>query len=333
MPIVKSIREVVCEDVFVKLPEGFGAQLYLKVEGFNLAQSIKLKSALEMVEQAERVGRLRPGQTIVESSSGNMGVALALVAVDKGYSFRCVTDTRCAEASRRIMTALGAEVEVVTEPLPDGGLLGARLQRVGELCRHPDMVWLNQYTNPANWQAHYRRTAPAVAAAFPHLDVLFVGAGTTGTLMGCARYFREHRPSTKVVAVDSYGSVTFGGEPGVRRIPGLGTSVRPAILDPSFIDDVVHVSEVETIRACRELSRAGLLLGGSTGSVVAGARRWLGLQGEGLSAVAISPDLGERYLETIYDDAWVMDNYGPAALAAWSDVATTGALAAASGRV
>ena len=131
-------------------------------------------------------------------------------------------------------------MHVVTEPDPVGGLLGARLDYVRALCASDDRyVWLNQYSNPGNWKAHYRTTAPAIARQFPQLDVLFVGAGTTGTLMGCARFFREwHRP-VRVVAVDSVGSVTFGGSPGRRMIPGLGSGVRPALLDESCVDEVV----------------------------------------------------------------------------------------------
>ena len=172
-------------------------------------------------------------------------------------------------------------------------------------------MWLDQYTNPNNWKAHYRTTAPAIASQFPQLDVLFVGAGTTGTLMGCARYFRQwHRP-VWIVAVDSVGSVTFGGPPAPRMIPGLGTSVRPAQLDESFVDEIVLVEEADTVRACRRMARSGFLFGGSTGTVVSGATGWLaGNRAPGRTAVAIAPDLGERYLDTIYQDSWVQDLYG-----------------------
>ena len=141
--------------------------------------------------------------------------------------------------------------------------------------------------------------------------MLFVGAGTTGTLMGCARYFREwHRP-VRIVAVDSVGSVTFGGPPGRRMIPGLGTSVRPPLLDESYVDEVVRVEEADTIRACHRLARRGFLFGGSTGTVVSGAMDWLTRHDAGeLTAVAIAPDLGERYLDTIYQTNWLDDIYG-----------------------
>jgi N-(2-amino-2-carboxyethyl)-L-glutamate synthase len=281
---------------------------------FNFAGSIKLKAAAEIVEAAERSGALTPQSVLVESSSGNLGVALSMIAASKGYRFLCVTDSRCNPSTRRLMEALGAQVHVIDKPAPDadGGLLGARLAFIRSLCGSDRRyVWLNQYTNPGNWQAHYKTTAPAIVREFPELDVLFVGAGTTGTLMGCARYLREwHRP-VRIVAVDSVGSVTFGAPPARRMIPGLGTGVRPPLLDESYIDDVVWVEEADTIRTCHRLGRRGFLFGGSTGTVVSGALSWLAGKNEReLTAVAIAPDLGERYLDTVYETGWVRDLYG-----------------------
>ncbi|MFE2564755.1 2,3-diaminopropionate biosynthesis protein SbnA [Streptomyces mirabilis] len=313
MPVISAPQDFNEDDLFVDLEGIFGHPLFLKCEGFNFAGSIKLKAATEMVEAAERDGLLTPGSVLVESSSGNLGVALSMIAAAKGYQFLCVTDARCNLATRLMMEALGGQVHVITEPDPVSGFLGARIDHVRALCASEDRyVWLNQYTNPNNGMAHYRRTAPAIARQFPDLDVLFVGAGTTGTLMGCARYFREwHRP-VRIVAVDSVGSVTFGGDAGRRMIPGLGASRRPPMLDESYVDDVVLVAETDTIRACHRLARRGFLFGGSTGTVVSGAMDWLARhEGRELTAVAIAPDLGERYLETIYATNWVQDLYGP----------------------
>src|SRR3954453_17612365 len=248
------------DDLYVDLRGIVGHPLFLKCEGFNFAGSIKLKAASEMVEAAERDGVLTSGSILVESSSGNLGVALSMLAASKGYRFLCVTDSRCNLSTRRLMEALGSQVHVVSEPAPVGGLLGARLDHVRSLLASDERyVWLNQYTNPGNWRAHYQRTAPALPPAFPRLDVLFVGAGTTGPLMGCARFFREwHRP-VRIVAVDAVGSVTFGGAPGRRMIPGLGMSIRPPLLDESYVDEVVQVEEADTVRACHRLSRRGFL--------------------------------------------------------------------------
>lgn len=312
MPVISSPHQFHVEDLYVDLRPVFGQGLYLKCEGFNFAGSIKLKAAVEMVDAAERDGVLMPGATLVESSSGNMGIALGVVAASRGYQFVCVTDSRCTVAARRLIEATGGRVCVVSKPDADGGFLGARIARVKEICAaNPRYVWLNQYANAANWEAHYRITGPAVADSFPALDVLFVGAGTTGTLMGCARYFRDCGRPVTIVAVDSVGSVTFGGEAGRRMIPGLGTGVVPALLDRSYVDAVVHVPEADAIRTCHHLVRRGFLVGGSTGSVVAGALAWLSRHASGdVTAVAISPDLGERYLDTVYDTGWVRDTYG-----------------------
>lgn len=221
------------DDLYVDLEAITGHRMFLKCEGFNFAGSIKLKAATAMVEAAERDGLLTPGSILVESSSGNLGVALSMIAASKGYRFVCVIDSRCNLATRLLLEALGTQIHIVTEPSPTGGLLGARIDRVRALCASDDRyVWLNQYTNPNNHTAHYRTTAPAIARAFPDLDVLFIGAGTTGTLMGCARYFRTwHRP-VRIVAIDTEGSATFGQTPSRRMIPGLGTSIRPRSSTP-----------------------------------------------------------------------------------------------------
>jgi cysteine synthase A len=305
------------EELYVDLEPTFGRSLFLKCEGFNFAGSIKLKAAIEMVEAAERDGILTSGSVLVESSSGNLGVALSMITASKGYGFLCVTDSRCNLSTRRLMQAFGSQVHVITEPDPVTGFLGARINYVRAVCESDDQyVWLNQYSNPQNWKAHYRKTAPEIAREFPQLDVLFVGAGTCGTLMGCARYFREWDRPVRVVAVDSVGSVTFGGEPGRRMIPGLGTSVRPPMLDEAYVDEVIRVEEADTIRACHRLAGTGFLFGGSTGTVISGAMDWLSLHGsENLTAVAIAPDFGERYLDTVYHTNWVQDLYGEDVLA------------------
>ncbi|MGW0856695.1 2,3-diaminopropionate biosynthesis protein SbnA [Streptomyces sp. NPDC002690] len=316
MPVISVPEAFNEEDLYVDLAAMAGHPLFLKCEGFNFAGSIKLKAATEMVESAERDGVLTKDSILVESSSGNLGVALSMIAASKGYRFICVTDSRCNLTARQMMEALGSRVHVVSDEHATGGLLGARLAYVRDLCaadgRH---VWLSQYTNADNWRAHYLRTAPAIAHRFPRLDVLFVGVGTTGTLMGCARWFRGfHRP-VRIVAVDTTGSAIFGGPPGRRMIPGLGMSRRPPLLDESYVDEAVHVDEADSVRTCRALARRGFLFGGSTGTVVSGASNWLARHGgRDLTSVAIAPDLGERYLDTVYQTNWVQALYGDQAL-------------------
>lgn len=311
MTIISVPQEFNEERLYVDLAPVVGHKLYLKCEGFNFAGSIKLKAATAMVEAAEQEGRVRPGSILLESSSGNLGVALSIIAANRGFRFVCVTDSRCNVVTRRLMEALGSEVQVITEP-NEGGLLGARLARVRALCASDSRyLWLNQYANPNAWKAHFRTTAPAIAEEFPQLDVLFVGAGTTGTLMGCARWFRQYRPQARVIAVDAVGSVTFGAAPSCRMIPGLGTSVVPEIFDRSYIDEVVFVEEADTVATCHRLAASGFLFGGSTGTVVSGAASWLDRNdARDLTSVTIAPDLGERYLDTIYQTNWVQGLYG-----------------------
>ncbi|GHI04015.1 2,3-diaminopropionate biosynthesis protein SbnA [Streptomyces cellostaticus] len=312
MPVISAPHDFNEGGLFVDLESIFECPLYLKCEGFNFAGSIKLKAANEMVESAERDGVLTPDSILVESSSGNLGVALSMIAASKGYRFLCVTDSRCNLSTRLLMEALGSQVHIVADLDANGGFLGTRIEYVRALCASDNRyVWLSQYTNAGNWRAHYRTTGPEIAHHFPRLDVLFVGAGTAGTLMGCARYFRQwHRP-VRVVAVDSVGSVAFGGKPGRRMIPGLGMSMVPPLLDESFVDEVIRVEEADTIRTCHRMARCGFLFGGSTGTVVSGATDWLARHDtRGITAVAIAPDLGERYLDTIYQTNWLQDLYG-----------------------
>jgi cysteine synthase A len=324
MTVITAPEQFNTDRLFVDLTSTLGHSVMLKIEGFNFAGSVKLKAATAMVEGAEQDGTLKPGDTIIESSSGNLGVALAMIAASRGYHFVCVTDNRCNLATRQLIETLGARVHVITEPAAIGGMLGARMNYVrAQLATHDDYVWLNQYANPNAWKAHYNTTGPDIAAEFTNaqtgeldIDVVFVGAGTTGTLMGVARYFADHHPAVRVVAVDAAGSVTFGGPAATRMIPGLGTSVRPAHTDESYIADVVYVEEVDTIRACHNLAARGFLFGGSTGTVVSGAAAWLAQndpQGE-LTCVALAPDMGERYLDTVYNTNWVEGIYGPDAL-------------------
>ena len=314
MTIVSAPQAFNEDQLYVDLSSIVGRSLFLKCEGFNFAGSIKMKSAIEMVEAAERAGDLKPDSVLVESSSGNLGVALSMIAANKGYRFLCVTDARCNQSNRLLMEALGGQVHTVTIPNADsdGGFLGARLDYVRSLCASDDRhLWLNQYANPGNWKAHYRTTAPAIVRQFPELDVLFVGAGTSGTLMGCARYLHEwHRP-VQIIAVDSVGSVNFGGAPGRRMIPGLGSNVCSQLLDESYVDEVMRVEEADTIRVCHRLAARGFLFGGSSGTVVSAAINWMERHDTlGLTAVAIAPDFGERYLDTIYNTSWLLDHYG-----------------------
>jgi 2,3-diaminopropionate biosynthesis protein SbnA len=297
-------------DAFATIHGLASAPVHVKLDGLNPCGSIKMVPAIQLIEDLERSGRLRAGNTVIESSSGNLGVALSAVCASKGYRFICVTDPNASAHSVNLMKAFGAEVRLVVERDSAGGFLGTRIDLIRRLC-HGDasLVWVNQYANPSNWMAHYNYTAPEILNRFPNIDWLFIGAGTTGTLMGCARYFRQHSPQTKVVAVDTKGSVTFGGAAGPRHIPGLGTSRRPEIVDERMVDHVHHVDEAAAVAMCRRITRGGLLVGGSTGSVLSGIGDFAEQIDAGDVIVTISPDLGDKYLSTIYNDDWAQARF------------------------
>jgi len=310
--ITRSPLDLIFEDLFFEMQEILPqTSVYVKLEGFNVGRSIKLKSALSIIEDLEQRGLLHSKSKIIESSSGNFGLALSIICNIRGYCFTCVTDPNINSHTRRLIETYGGRVVIVDQRDVNGGYLNTRIELIKRwLAEDPYLIWINQYANPLNKGAHSRWTAPEIHRAFPNLDYLFISAGTTGTLMGCAEYFREQSPKTQLIAVDSKGSVTFGHAAGSRHIPGVGTSRRPELFDPCYIDDVVMVPEQETILMCRQvLKRHGLLVGGSTGTALCGIQHYSAAIPSGATVVTISPDFGEYYVDTVYDDSWVLDHY------------------------
>jgi len=305
--IIESPVDLVFRDLFYRLRAFTGRHdVFLKLEGFNVTGSIKIKTAVGLLEDLEKRGLARPRETVIfESSSGNLGLALSLLCAVKGYKFICVTDPNANHSTVREMELYGAEVIVVSDRDSAGGFLGTRLKVIDNiLCSDPNAVWLNQYANVANKNVHAEQTGNEIAAEFDKVDWLFVGTGTTGTLCGVSERLRQEFPSIKIVAVEPVGSVTFGGKPGRRTIPGIGTSVRPKLADLLDPDRVVEISEEETIDSCFAFVRDyHLLVGGSTGTVLAAVQRLAPEFSFGETIVAISPDLGERYLDTVYKTA------------------------------
>jgi 2,3-diaminopropionate biosynthesis protein SbnA len=309
---MSGISAIAGDDNFVQV-RGLGIdRLHLKIEAFNAAGSIKLKTALGMIRDLEARGKIGPDTRLIESSSGSLGVALSIVSAERGYRFTCVVDPNASLHNVRLMQAYGAEIIKVEQRDENGGFLATRIRYICELVeRNPNYLWTNQYANPENPRAHEQTTARAISERFERVDYLFVGAGTTGTLMGCVQFFARHSPATRIVAVDSIGSVTFGGAPGLRHIPGLGTSRRPEIYTEHGIHACEMVPEEQTIAMCRYLARSnGMLLGGSTGTVLCAVERWRERMASDAIVVAISPDMGERYLDTVYNDAWVTQRFG-----------------------
>jgi N-(2-amino-2-carboxyethyl)-L-glutamate synthase len=310
--IIESALELIFPDLFYRLPAFAGSHdVFLKLEGFNITGSIKVKTAIGLVEDLERRGIAKPHKTIiVESSSGNLGLALSLVCAIKGYEFICVTDPIANRATIKGMELYGAKVIVVEERDSAGGFLGSRFKIIDHILQsETNAVWVNQYTNIANKNVHAEQTANEIAREFEKVDWVFVGAGTAGTLAGVSERLRQEFPQIKVVAVEPVGSVTFGGAPGKRKIPGIGTSVRPKLADLANPDLVIAINEETTIAACLSFVRDyHLLVGGSTGTVLAAVQKLAPEFTRGDTIVAISPDLGEKYLDTIYDTAWVDEN-------------------------
>lgn len=320
-----SIDQIINDRIFLLLDQFTpGKKLYLKMEGFNPGGSIKIKTAMALMRSAEEHSNLREKKRFIESSSGNLGLSLSMIAAARGYRFTCVVDSNTSAQCIGMMRALGANVVVIDRRDEQGGYLGNRLAYIRDALNHdPGLIWLNQYQNPANPAVHVEMTAQAIFDEFDHIDYLFVGAGTTGTLMGCCDFFRHHSPRTKLIAVDSIGSVTFGTTGQRRYLPGLGASVMPHFFNSSKLDRLIQISETETVAACRDAAlRYGSFCGASTGTVLAAVRRMSADLPHDATVVAISPDMGNSYLDTIYSDEWCDSTFG----LAWRELshATTG---------
>lgn len=312
----RKLTSLISDNCFVSLP-GFGLQnLYLKLENLNPAGSIKFKTALGLINSCEDAGIMKDDTVLIESSSGNLGVALSVICAERGYQFSCVVDPNTNEQNIKHMKALGSNVVCISKKDGNGGFLGTRLDYIRDLVRRDERYyWLNQYENPANPGIHMETTARAIDSAFKRLDYLFVGVGTAGTLMGCARHFAQARPSTKIVAVDSIGSVAFGLPAGKRYVPGLGSSQAPKLLCSTTLHALMAVPEAAAVSTCRYLARVrGILVGGSTGTVLSAVRASRARFDSSDVVVAISPDGGGPYLGTIFNDEWVRDHFGAEAL-------------------
>jgi N-(2-amino-2-carboxyethyl)-L-glutamate synthase len=310
-PLVALHRYLLRPDVHV----------WAKLEASNPGGSAKDRPAARMLEDALADGLIDLGTTVVESTSGNTGIGLAQACRYHGMRLICVADERAHATSMRAMRALGAEVQVVSRPDPEtGDLLVARLGLVRRLLAEiPNSFWPDQYANESNPAAHAAGTMREIDDALDgRLDFLFVATSTTGTLRGCGDYLREHGRATRIVAVDSAGSALFGGTRGRRRLPGIGAGVETELSAGAEHDELVRVTDLDCVVGCRRLAeREAILAGGSSGGVAFALERLASRMEPGSRCVAIFPDGGSGYLETVYDDAWVERELGcaPARLA------------------
>jgi N-(2-amino-2-carboxyethyl)-L-glutamate synthase len=292
--IGSSVLDAVGATPLVELARMFpqaGVQVLAKLELMNPGGSMKDRSARHIVGSGVADGSIPAGSRLVESSSGNFGVAVAMAARLHGLAFTCVVDPHATPASVTIMRGLGADVETVDEPDAAGGYLHTRLARVHEiLATTPDTVWINQYANDRNWLAHYHGTGAEIAEALDRVEVLVAGLGTGGTLMGAGARLREAFPDLVVAAAEP-----LPGDP-VMGLRSLEDGYVPPILDISKLDRKVLVSNEESVRGLRELlDREGVLAGVSSGAVVHVARKLAGELDEGV-VVCVLPDGGWKYL-------------------------------------
>jgi len=288
-------------------------RLFAKLEAFNPGGSIKDRPALKIIETALGRGDIAPGGTIIESSSGNMGIGLAQACRYYGMRLVCVVDTKTTAQNISILKAYGAEINLVSNPDPaTGEFLQARINRVQSLLQSiPNSFWPDQYSNIQNAIAHEQTMHEIATELDDKVDYLFCSTSTCGTIRGCATYARNHKLQTKVLAVDAIGSVLFSDKPAKRLIPGHGAAVVPKLLKRDLIDGVIHVSDLECIVGCRRLVREeAILAGGSSGAVIMAIERMRDIIAAGATCVAIFPDRGERYLDTIYSDEWVEQHFG-----------------------
>ncbi|HKX27096.1 MAG TPA: 2,3-diaminopropionate biosynthesis protein SbnA [Blastocatellia bacterium] len=312
----ESILSTVGNTPLVKLNRLFrssGFNLYAKLEAFNPGGSIKDRAALGIVKHALAHGLIKPGDTVIESSSGNMGIGLAQVCAYYGLRFICVVDPKTTRTNLEILRAFGAIIDLVSTPDPQTGeFLQARIDRVQTLLQTIDhSFWPDQYRNPGNPLAHHRTMQEISVALDGKIDLLFCATSTCGTMRGCAEYVRAHKMSTKVYAVDAVGSVIFGGPFARRLIPGHGAAVKPALYQPDLADECIHVTDVQCVIGCRRLAQEeAILAGGSSGAVIMAVEAVKHLIPENANCVAILPDRGERYLDTIFSNEWVGRHFG-----------------------
>jgi cysteine synthase A len=303
MRVANSITDLIGFTPLVKLnrvvPEN-SADIYLKLEFFNPGSSVKDRIALAMIEAAEAEGKLKPGDTIIEPTSGNTGIGLAMVAAAKGYKAILVMPETMSMERRNLLRAYGAEL--VLTPGSEG--MGGAIRKAEELVKENSSYFMpQQFKNPANPEIHRNTTGREIleqAQQIGGVDAFISGIGTGGTITGVGQVLREHYPNAKIVAVEPAASpVLSGGKPGPHKIQGIGAGFVPDILDTEIYDEIIRVENEEAFEAARRVARQEGILGGiSSGAAVHAALQVAEKLGKGKKVIAIIPSNGERYLST-----------------------------------
>ena len=299
--VYENVLDAVGNTPLVKLGRMAGedsAEILVKFEGTNIGGSIKTRTAMNMIEQAEKDGRLKPGMTIIEPTSGNTGIGLALCGVRKGYKVIIVMPENMSEERKKIIKALGAELVLTPKELSVDGAV----KEAERIASQSDEYFVpQQFKNPANPDIHYRTTARELCEQIGQkIDVYVSGIGSGGTLQGIAKYLLEQNPDTKIVAVEPKNvSALLGDEPGLHQIQGIGDGFIPDILDTKIITDIVEVSDDDAINTARHLAKVqGLLVGTSSGANVWTAMRMAEKYGKDKVIATVLPDRAERYFST-----------------------------------
>ncbi len=298
-PFLPQITEGIGKTPLVRLnrlsPEG-GASIFGKVEFFNPGGSVKDRICLNMIDEAERQGHLKPGGTLVEATSGNTGIGLALVSAVRGYKLILVMPESMSLERASLLSSYGAQL--ILTPAWEG-MKGSIKETESIVAQNPDYFMPNQFSNPANPAMHRKTTAPEIWEALEgKIDAFVAAVGTGGTITGCGEVFKDRSPSIKIIAVEPAGSpVLSGGEPGPHKIQGIGAGFIPQVLNRSILDRVITVTDEDAYQTTKLLAKKeGLLVGISTGANVFAARQVAEELGPGKNVVTVLCDTGERYL-------------------------------------